>query len=60
VVKLDTSNRDAREELLQYFCQSFHRATALHPAAPTLCTRKRRFVFGFLNIHHFYQLPTSA
>ncbi|KAJ1619571.1 hypothetical protein T492DRAFT_915886 [Pavlovales sp. CCMP2436] len=39
---------------------SFHRAPALRPAP---CTRKRRlqrYVFGFLIIHHFYQLPTSA
>ncbi|KAJ1640633.1 hypothetical protein T492DRAFT_854576 [Pavlovales sp. CCMP2436] len=52
---------------------SFHRAPALRPAP---CTRKRvlgiqhpiasqryrlqRFVCGFLIIHHFYQLPTSA
>ncbi|KAJ1618089.1 hypothetical protein T492DRAFT_892647 [Pavlovales sp. CCMP2436] len=27
-----------------------------HPAA----ARLQRFVFGFLIIHHFYQLPTSA
>ncbi|KAJ1639739.1 hypothetical protein T492DRAFT_899006 [Pavlovales sp. CCMP2436] len=42
------------------FDASFHRAPALRPAP---CTRKRRlqrFVFGFLIIHHFYQLPTSA
>ncbi|KAJ1627077.1 hypothetical protein T492DRAFT_877303, partial [Pavlovales sp. CCMP2436] len=42
------------------FNQSFHRAPALRP---TPCTRKRRrqrFVFGFLIINNFYQLPTSA
>ncbi|KAJ1634922.1 hypothetical protein T492DRAFT_864243 [Pavlovales sp. CCMP2436] len=39
---------------------SFHRAPALRSLP---CTRKRRlqrFVSGFLIIHHFYQLPTSA
>ncbi|KAJ1634806.1 hypothetical protein T492DRAFT_864464, partial [Pavlovales sp. CCMP2436] len=39
---------------------SFHRASALRPAPCTRKLRLQRYVFGFLIIHHFYQLPTSA
>ncbi|KAJ1640958.1 hypothetical protein T492DRAFT_898087 [Pavlovales sp. CCMP2436] len=42
------------------FNQSFHRAPALRPEPCTRTRRLQRFVFGFLIIHHFYQLPTSA
>ncbi|KAJ1632909.1 hypothetical protein T492DRAFT_904640 [Pavlovales sp. CCMP2436] len=40
--------------------RSFDRAPALRPAPCTCKRRLQRFVFGFLIIHHFYQLPTSA
>ncbi|KAJ1628013.1 hypothetical protein T492DRAFT_875844 [Pavlovales sp. CCMP2436] len=43
-----------------FFNQSFQRAPALRPEPCTHRRRLQRFVFGFLIIHHFYQLPTSA
>ncbi|KAJ1628098.1 hypothetical protein T492DRAFT_908730 [Pavlovales sp. CCMP2436] len=45
---------------LSFDAASFHRAPALRPEPCTRTRRLQRFVFGFLIIHHFYQLPTSA